>query len=442
MTHSYWPQITQALDLDATPFREVGRGALPSIHAVSDFASATIAAAGTALAALDGKSAEAVSIDRRLASLWFDFTLRPQGWEMPSVWDPIAGNYAAGDGFIRLHTNAPHHRDAALSVLGCAAVPAEVQAAVATWQAEALESAIVAAGGCAAAMRSAEAWQRHPQGRAVGAEPLVRWQDAGGCAPGKASLAGCRVLDLTRVLAGPVATRFLAGFGAQVLRIDPPHWSEPAAEAEVNLGKRCAGLDLHRAEDRQTFERLLASADILLHGYRPGALEGLGYGPEARRALNPGLIDVSLSAYGRSGPWGDRRGFDSLVQMSCGIAAAGMRQAGLDRPLPLPVQALDHGTGYLMAATALRGLARRAGGQTTRAELSLARTAECLMSATGSLTPQTPITATDADYTDSIEETGWGPAQRMSPPLTVNGQPPIWHLPSGPVRRHPATWTA
>jgi crotonobetainyl-CoA:carnitine CoA-transferase CaiB-like acyl-CoA transferase len=442
MTHSYWPQITQALDLDATPFREVGRGALPSIHAVSDFASGTIAAAGTALAALDEMSAEAVSIDRRLASLWFDFTLRPQGWEMPSVWDPIAGNYAAGDGFIRLHTNAPHHRDAALSVLGCAAVPAEVQAAVATWQAEALESAIVAAGGCAAAMRSAEAWQRHPQGRAVGAEPLVRWQDAGGCAPGKASLAGCRVLDLTRVLAGPVATRFLAGFGAQVLRIDPPHWSEPAAEAEVNLGKRCAGLDLHRAEDRQTFERLLASADILLHGYRPGALEGVGYGPEARRALNPGLIDVSLSAYGRSGPWGDRRGFDSLVQMSCGIAAEGMRQAGLDRPLPLPVQALDHGTGYLMAATALRGLARRAGGQTTRAELSLARTAKCLMSATGSLTPQTPITATDADYTDSIEETGWGPAQRMVPPLTVNGQPPIWHLPSGPVRRHPVTWTA
>ena len=238
MTHSYWPQITQALDLDATPFREVGRGALPSIHAVSDFASATIAAAGTALAALDGKSAEAVSIDRRLASLWFDFTLRPQGWEMPSVWDPIAGNYAAGDGFIRLHTNAPHHRDAALSVLGCAAVPAEVQAAVATWQAEALESAIVAAGGCAAAMRSAEAWQRHPQGRAVGAEPLVRWQDAGGCAPGKASLAGCRVLDLTRVLAGPVATRFLAGFGAQPPR--PKSISASAAPGSTCTGPRIA----------------------------------------------------------------------------------------------------------------------------------------------------------------------------------------------------------
>ncbi|WP_417525362.1 CoA transferase [Marinovum sp.] len=442
MSNPYWPQIAQALALDLAPFVETGEGDLPSVYAVSDFASACVAAAGTALAALTSQGAEAVTVDRRRASLWFDMTLQPQGWELPSIWDPLAGNYTTGDGFIRLHTNAPHHRDAALSVLDCPAAPEAVRAAVAKWQSEALESAIVAANGCAAFLRSAADWRAHPQGKAVRAEPLVRWHAPQACTPERQGLAGLKVLDLTRVLAGPVATRFLAGFGAQVLRIDPPHWSEPAAEAEVNLGKRCAGLDLHRAEDRATFEELLASADILLHGYRPGALEGLGYGPEARRARNPALIDVSLSAYGRSGPWGDRRGFDSLVQMSCGIAAEGMRQAGLDRPLPLPVQALDHGTGYLLAATALRGLAQRAWGEAVRAELSLARTADCLMSAPGSLTPETPITATDADYSGRIEDTGWGPAQRMLPPLTVAGEPPEWRLPSGPVRRHSASWTA
>ncbi len=140
--------------------------------------------------------------------------------------------------------------------------------------------------------------------------------------PGRA-LAGLRVLDLTRVLAGPVATRFLAGFGADVVRIDPPGWDEPALEPEVTLGKSCARLDLRRDADRATFERLLSGADVLVHGYRPGALDGLGYGAAARQSLAPGLVEVCLDAYGWTGPWAGRRGFDSLVQMSCGIAQAG-----------------------------------------------------------------------------------------------------------------------
>lgn len=446
MAHPYWPQITAALDLPATAFVEQGGGNLPSIYAVSDFATATIGAAGTALAALTGGRAEKVVVDRRRAALWFGMTLRPIGWEMPSIWDPIAGVYAAQDGFIRLHTNAPHHRAAALDVLGCATDRDAVAEAVRGWSAEALESAIVDARGCAAALRSAEDWQNHPQGRAVAAEPLVRWHDAQACAPAEVlgpshrPLTGLRVLDLTRVLAGPVASRFLAGFGSDVLRIDPPHWNEPAAEAEVNLGKHCAGLDLHDAQDRATFENLLKSADVFLHGYRPGALEGLGYGVETRQALNSGLIDVSLSAYGRSGPWGGRRGFDSLVQMSCGIAAEGARIADRDRPFPLPVQALDHGTGYLLAAAVLRGLARRAQGRTTRADLSLARTAVCLMSAPGTLNPERPVTAQDADFAPEVEATGWGPAHRVAPPLTIAGHAPSWARPSGPVRRHPARW--
>lgn len=446
MAHPYWPQITAALDLPEAPFAEQASGDLPSVYAVSDFATATIGAAGTALAALTGDGAEAVVIDRRRAALWFDMTLRPVGWEMPSIWDPIAGVYATQDGFIRLHTNARHHRAAALRVLGCDADRNAVAQAVAGWPAEVLETAIDDARGCAAALRSAEGWQVHPQGRAVAAEPLVRWHEARDCAPSEVPglahrpVNGLRVLDLTRVLAGPVASRFLAGYGADVLRIDPPHWNEPAVEAEVNLGKHCAGLDLHDRQDRATFETLLTGADVILHGYRPGALERLGYGPETRQKLNPGLIDVSLSAYGRSGPWGGRRGFDSLVQMSCGIAAEGARIAGRDTPLPLPVQALDHGTGYLLAATVLRGLARRAQGQSTRAELSLARTAICLMSAPGTLTPERPVTADDRDIAPAMEPTGWGPARRIAPPWSVAGHAPSWTLPSGPVRSHPARW--
>ncbi len=253
-------------------------------------------------------------------------------------------------------------------------------------------------------------------------------------------LQGLRVLDLTRVLAGPVASRFLAGYGADVLRIDPPHWNEPAAEAEVTLGKHCAGLDLKKADDRVTFEALLKSADVLLHGYRPGALEGLGYGPEERHAFNPGLVDVSLSAYGRTGPWAQRRGFDSLVQMSSGIAAEGQRAMRKDAPVPLPVQALDHGTGYLLAAAVLRGLSLRKTGQIVRAELSLARTAETLKSVPGTLTPDMPVEFKDSDLTPDIELTSWGPAKRAKPPLSVAGLVPQWSIPAGGVRRHDAAW--
>ena len=144
-----------------------------------------------------------------------------------------------------------------------------------------------------------------------------------------------------------------------MLRIDPPDWEEPGDVPEVTLGKRCAGLDLKTANGRAQLKALLQDADILLHGYRPGALDNLGLGRGVRASLNPTLIDVSLSAYGHSGPWAKRRGFDSLVQMSCGIADWGMHQAKSAVPSPLPVQALDHATGYLMAAAAIRGLRER-----------------------------------------------------------------------------------
>ena len=263
-----------------------GHGDLPSVFAVSDLAAGCIAAAGLAIAELiacRGGELPSVHIDRRLASFWFGTTLRPLGWSTPPPWDPIAGDYVAADGWIRLHTNAPHHRDAALAVLRTPADKDAVTAAVSRWRIDDLEAAVVERGGCAAAMRDLSAWKDHPQGKAVAGEPLLRADD-GAAAPTvdwplsrERPLSGIRVLDLTRVLAGPVATRFLAGFGADVLRIDPPGWDEPGVIPEVTLGKRCARLDLRRKRDREVFERLLASADVLVHGYRPDALSRLGW---------------------------------------------------------------------------------------------------------------------------------------------------------------------
>jgi crotonobetainyl-CoA:carnitine CoA-transferase CaiB-like acyl-CoA transferase len=281
---------------------------------------------------------------------------------------------------------------------------------------------------------------------AVKSEPLIAWQQRSASASfpdighRDTPLHGVRILDLTRVLAGPICTRFLAGFGADVLRVDPPDWDEPAVLPETTLGKRCIGLDLRSRQDRQIFETLLETADVLVHGYRPGALDGLGCGTAARQAINPDLIDVSLNAYGWSGPWSCRRGFDSLVQMSSGLADAGMREIGADKPVALPAQALDHATGYLMAAAVLHGLRRRRDGVILSAHLSLARTAKLLSEARASCQETDIAPFGEDDFAESIESTGWGRARRLRFPMTVNGLGPIWRYPPRSLRSDEAVW--
>lgn len=441
-----------ALDLPAQCAERVdfiGEERLLSCFPVSELAMATIGAACTAIAELLTRNGPAppIRVDCRLASLWFGFSIRPQGWELPSPWDAIAGDYQAKDGWIKLHTNAPHHRAAALGVLGAAPVREQVAEAVGTWEGAALEAAIVAAGGCAAKLNTPDAWRVHPQGRALAAEPLIHWDGLVSPTPpawrpdSQRPLAGLNVLDLTRVLAGPVATRFLAGFGAQVLRIDPPDWDEPGVIPEVTLGKRCARLDLRSEADRQAFIRLLEQADILLHGYRTGALDRLGFSAQARQAIRPGLIDVSLNAYGHSGPLSDRRGFDSLVQFSTGIAAAGMAWRGSAQPVSLPVQALDQASGYLLAAAAIRAMIARLDGQgPLRARLSLARTAKLLLDHQSQPSDGPFAAAHDGDYMDKMEQTAWGPALRLKPPACLQSAPMAWALAAAKLGSSPARW--
>lgn len=456
--------FAEAVGLDAdAPLRVTGEGRLTSAYPVSELATASIATAALATAALTdalGFAPAEPTVDRGLADGWFGLALTPVGWQLPSPWDPIAGDYAALDGWIRLHTNAPHHRAAALRVLAVEGEREHVAAAVATWTAAELEDAVVAEGGCAAMLRSPAAWAEHPQGLAVASAPLVAVRPGGPAGPDadatrwnpspERPLAGLRVLDLTRVLAGPVATRFLAGLGADVLRVDPPGWDEPGVVPEMTIGKRTARVDALDPAGRETLLGLLAGADVLVHGYRSDALEHLGLGETVRAEVRPGLVDVALDAYGWSGPWSTRRGFDSLVQMSTGIAGWGLEHGTDDRPTPLPVQALDHATGYLMAAAVLAGLARRVrDGTGSASRLSLARTAVELERARAlrsrPLPPRSDAPAPAEPVTASVPlasplDTRWGAATLLPSPVRIGRASLAWSRGPSPLGSDAATW--
>ncbi len=432
-----------------------GTATLPSAFDVTGLAVSAIAEATAAVARLarhHGASPSTITVDRGRASLWFGMSFQPDGWELPPAWDAVAGDYSCADGWIRLHTNAPHHRAAALKVLGleAGANRETVASAVAHWNGEELETAMVSAGGCAAEMRSPAQWLAHPQGRAVAAEPLVAWgserfaDDGAGrrhSRPATAArpLEGVRVLDLTRVIAGPVATRFLAMYGAEVLRIDPPGWQEPALEAELTAGKRCARLDLKTSGGLAALHELLDGADVFIHGYRPDALDRLGLSESWLAERHPGLVNIALDAYGWSGPWARRRGFDSLVQMSCGIAHAGMVHFGSAAPHPLPVQALDHATGYLCAAAAVDAWRGRLDGAVRNARLSLARTALELMR-TAPSEPGAPPPSSPGPAELVPEATAWGPGHRLAWPAAIPGVVARLDVPALGFGSAPAVW--
>ncbi|WNV75636.1 CoA transferase [Geodermatophilus sp. DSM 44513] len=288
---------------------------------------------------------------------------------------PLSRFCRTADGWVRLHANYPHHRAAVHRVLG-----QDVEAAALDRTAGELADAVVAAGGAAAAVRPAVAWAASPQGRAAASAPLVALRRTADGPPRAVLVEGVRVLDLTRVIAGPVATRTLASHGADVLRLDGPALPEdPAALVDTGPGKRHAVLDLASAAGRRTVEELLGAADVVVQGYRPGALARFGLDPASLAERHPHLVVVSLSAWGTTGPWADRRGFDSLVQAACGIA---LECGTAEAPGVLPAQALDHATGHLAAAAVLAGLARRrVEGGGWHGELSLARTAAWLLAA-------------------------------------------------------------
>lgn len=370
------PDEPPAITLDPAPGSATP---LPALELAVGAVSAQLAAARL----LSGGSDAAVGLDAAHVATAFtsERHVRLGGKSVGAGFAPLSRFWRTADGWLRLHANSPRHRAAALRVLGCDDdEPDRVGRIVQEWAATALESAVVDAGGAASAVRTEAQWSAHPQGAAVATGPLMRLERAAEGPLRCRVPAGLRVLDLTRVIAGPVATRSLASHGADVLRVDPPAMpDDPRGLLDTGAGKRHVDLDLHTAADRRTVEELLAEADVVVQGYRPGALDRFGLDPAALTERHPHLVVVRLSAWGTTGPWGRRRGFDSLVQAATGIAVT----CGADgEPGVLPAQALDHATGHLAAATVLAALSRqRVEGGGWHGELSLSRTAHWLLTA-------------------------------------------------------------
>ena len=430
---------------------------LPSSFRVAAAAQTSIAAAGLAAAQIwklrSGQS-QGIAVDMRHAVVECrsERYLRVEGKPPPPAWDAIAGVYKTGDRrFVRLHTNFPHHRDAVCTVLDCKAERDDVQAALMQWEAEAFETAAYAAGGVVAMMRSHDEWSALPHASALSALPTIGIEKIGEAAPrpwpaGDRPLAGVRVLDLSRVIAGPVAGRTLAAHGADVLLISGPGLPAiPWLTIDTGRGKLSAFAELKSEQGQGALRDLLAQADVFSQGYRPRALAALGFSPQDAARINPGIVYVSLSAYGHAGPWAERRGFDSLVQTATGFNHAEGQAAGVEGPKELPAQMLDHATGYLMAFGAMMAKARqeREGGswhvrvslaQTGRWLWNLGRVADGLKTADLNGEVVAPF----------IEEvpSGFGLLRAVSHSATLSKTPAFWARPAMPLGSHPPQWPA
>jgi len=432
---------------------------LPSSFRVAAAAQVSIAASGLAAAEIwkmRSGEAQSVSVDMRHAVVECrsERYLRVAGKPPPPTWDAVAGVYNTGDGrFVRLHTNFPHHRAAVCKVLDCKAERDDVQAALMKWEAETFETAAYAAGGVVAMMRPYDEWSATPQAKALAQLPLITIEKIGEAAPkpwpkedpkGDRPLAGIRVLDLSRVIAGPVAGRTLAAHGADVMLVCGPDLPAiPWLSIDNGRGKLSSFVELKREAGRATMHELLREADIFSQGYRPRALAALGFAPEDAADINPGIVYVTLSAYGHAGPWAERRGFDSLVQTSTGFNHAEGAAVGVDGPKELPAQMLDHATGYFMAFGAMMARARQAReGGSWHVLISLAQTGRWLWNlgrlGDGLKTPDFPWDAIKS----FIEElaSGFGALHSVKPSAILSRTPAFWARPSMPLGSHPPRW--
>ncbi len=435
---------------------------LPSSFRLAAAAQASIAATGLAAAQVwklrSGQSQD-VAVDMRHAVVECrsERYLRVDGKPPPPTWDVIAGIYKTRDQrFVRLHTNFRHHRDAVCQVLNCRPERDDVQAALMQWDANAFETAAYAAGGVVAMMRSHEEWSASPHAKALAELPLLSIEKIGEAAPkpwpktwtegGDRPLAGVRVLDLSRVIAGPVAGRTLAVHGADVLLISGPDLPAiPWLTIDTGRGKLSSFVELKSEQGRDVFRGLLAQADIVSQGYRPKSIAALGFSPEEAAKINPGIVYVSMSAYGHAGPWAERRGFDSLVQTSTGFNHAEGQAAGVEGPKELPAQMLDHATGYLMAFGAMMAKARQSReGGSWHVRVSLAQTGRWLWNlgrvADGFKTEDLK----SETVTPFIEEipSGFGPLRSVKHSAVLSRTPAFWARPAMPLGGHPPQWPA
>jgi crotonobetainyl-CoA:carnitine CoA-transferase CaiB-like acyl-CoA transferase len=366
----------------------------------------------------------------------------------PVSWDPLSGHYPTRDGrHMFLHTNHPHHRAGALRIAGAASDDREaLAAAVAKWDGLAIEEAI-AAGNCVGGLtRSRDEWIAHPHGQAIARLPLMDITQIGEAPPrplppGDRPLSGVRVLDLTRVLAGPTCGRVLAENGADVLHITAPHLPyQTELLMDTGHGKRCAFIDLREQAGIDTLKALVGEADIFTQGYRPGTIAARGFAPEALAALRPGIVTISLCAYGHEGPWAQRRGFDSIVQNVTGLAAT---NSSLEKPRNMPVQALDYVAGYLGALGAMVALARRIEqGGSWLVRVSLVQVAHWIASLGTVDAAGTPSELSSDEVARLVMESDgpFGHLRHLKPVVQMSETPAFYAKPAEPLGTSSARW--
>jgi crotonobetainyl-CoA:carnitine CoA-transferase CaiB-like acyl-CoA transferase len=369
----------------------------------------------------------------------------------------VMGMFPTKDGrWYYVHANFPHHRAAALKVLGATEDREAVVKAIAQRDAFELEEAVLAAGGAGGMVRSMEEWAKHPQSAAIASLPMIEIIKIGDAPPealpaGDRPLSGIRVLDLTRVVAGPVGTRSLAEHGADVLRITSPHLPHiDMQELETGHGKLSAKIDLRQPEDVEKLRGLVREADVFCQGYRPGTIASHGFSPEELAKLRPGIVAISLSAFSHAGPWSGRRGFDTAVQATSGIAWRQGQLFPIGGPGPqfYPVSTIDYLVGHLLAVGAMVALKRRATeGGSWLVRTSLAQVGKWLVDQ-GEV-PESELKGIPSEFTPE-ELASWmtttqcpaGLVQHFSPILGLSETPPRWDRPSVPVGHHPAVWPA
>jgi crotonobetainyl-CoA:carnitine CoA-transferase CaiB-like acyl-CoA transferase len=435
---------------------------LPTSFRIGETSAAALAATGLAVSDLwelrTGRKQEvAVDLRQATASLRSGHYLKMEKAEVSHERNPVMGMYPAKNGrWSYIHANFPNHRAAALKVLGCEETKHAVRQAVATWDALELEEAIIAAKGAGGMVRSMAEWAQHPQGAAIASLPLLEIVKIGDSPieklpEGDRPLSGIRVLDLTRVLAGPTCARTLAEHGADVLKITGPHLPNIGyQEYDTGHGKLSAHLDLRQPKDLETLKGLVRETDVFSQGYRPGTLGGRGLSPEELAALRPGLVYVSLCAFSHVGPWASRRGFDTVVQNVSGIT---LRQGELfpgaePGPQFYPVSAIDYLTGYLMAFGAMVALARRAReGGSWLVRISLAQTGHWLVGR--GQVPAAELTDVPKEFAAeelarwSIEsQTPVGRLTHLKPVVQLAETPPHWARPSVPLGYNEPAWPA
>ena len=433
---------------------------LPTPFRIGETSAAALAAVGLAVSDLwmlrSGRR-QSIAVDARqaTASLRSGHYLKMDGAHVSTERNTIMGVYPAKNGrWSYLHCNFPNHRAAALSVLGVPEDREAVRKAVAQWDALELEEAIIAAKGAGGMVRTMDEWAKHPQAAAIATLPLMEIVKIGDGAPqklpdGDRPLSGIRVLDLTRVLAGPTCARTLAEHGADVLKITGAHLPNIGyQEYDTGHGKLSAHLDLREAKDVEILKGLVRETDVFSQGYRPGTLGARGFSPEALAKLRPGIVFVSLCAFGHVGPWASRRGFDTVVQTVSGITN---RQGELfpgaaPGPQFYPVSAIDYLTGYLMAFGAMVALARRAReGGSWLVRISLAQTGRWLVGrgqVLDALLKDIPkeFTPDELERWSITSDTPVGRLRHLGPVLRMSETAPRWARPSVPLGHNEPVW--